>query len=71
MPAFRLEGKMLVWFGAGAKHCSFFPGADAVSRHARDLARYETSKGTVRFSPDEPLPAALVRKLVRTRIATR
>jgi uncharacterized protein YdhG (YjbR/CyaY superfamily) len=73
MPAFRLDGKMLVWFGAASKHCSFFPGSTAVERHAKDLkkAGYDTSKGTVRFPPEEPLPATLVRKLVKTRIATR
>jgi uncharacterized protein YdhG (YjbR/CyaY superfamily) len=71
MPAFRLDGKMLVWFGAASKHCSFFPGSTAVERHAKDLARYDTSKGTVRFPADRPLSATLVRKLVRTRIAER
>jgi uncharacterized protein YdhG (YjbR/CyaY superfamily) len=71
MPALRLDGRMLVWFGAASKHCSFYPGSTAIERHAKDLARYDTSKGTVRFPPDEPLPPALVRKLVRTRIATR
>ena len=71
MPAFRLDGKMLVWFGAAAKHCSFFPGSTAVERHAKDLVRYDTSKGTVRFPADAPLPATLVRKLVKTRIASR
>jgi uncharacterized protein YdhG (YjbR/CyaY superfamily) len=71
MPAFRLDGKMLVWFGAASKHCSFFPGSTPVERHAKELARYDTSKGTVRFPADRPLPATLVRKLVRTRIATR
>jgi uncharacterized protein YdhG (YjbR/CyaY superfamily) len=71
MPAFRLDGRMLVWFGAASKHCAFFPGSTAIERHAKDLARYDTSKGTVRFPPGEPLPATLVRKLVRTRIATR
>ena len=62
---------MLVWFGAASKHCSFFPGSTAVERHAKDLARYDTSKGTVRFPADAPLPATLVRKLVKTRIASR
>ena len=38
MPAFRLDGKMLVWFGAASRHCSFFPGTTAVERHAKDLA---------------------------------
>lgn len=68
MPAFRLDGKVLVWFGAAKSHCSFFPGAHPIAVHARELAKYETSKGTVRFDPARPLPAALVRKLVLTRI---
>jgi len=71
VPAFRLDGKMLVWFAAAAKHCSFFPGAYPIKACARDLKKYSTSKGTVRFSPDKPLPATLVRKLVKARIAER
>ena len=69
IPAFRLDGRMLVAFGASAKHCSFYPGAHPVKAHAKALAAYGTSKGTIRFAADEPLPTALVRKLVRTRIA--
>jgi uncharacterized protein YdhG (YjbR/CyaY superfamily) len=69
MPAFRLDGRMLVWFGAASTHCSFFPGAHPIAAHKRDLKTYRTSKGTIRFAPDKPLPAALVKKLVRTRIA--
>ena len=68
VPAFRLNGRMLVWFGAGKNHCSFYPGA-VVEQFEDDLAKYETSKGTIRFSPDKPLPATLVRKLVKARIA--
>jgi uncharacterized protein YdhG (YjbR/CyaY superfamily) len=68
MPAFRHEGKVLVWFGVGANHCAFYPGA-VVQQHLDDLERYETSKGTIRFRPDDPLPAALVRKLIKARIA--
>jgi len=71
VPAFRLDGKMLVWFAAAAKHCSFFPGAYPIKACARDLKKYSTSKGTVRFSPDKPLPATLVKKLVKARIAER
>lgn len=71
LPAFRLDGKVLVWFGAATNHCSFYPGAAPIARHAAELVDYETSKGTIRFSPDDPLPAALVKKLVRTRIAER
>jgi uncharacterized protein YdhG (YjbR/CyaY superfamily) len=59
---------MLVWFGAGAKHCAFYPGA-VVTAHEDELTGYATSKGTVRFQPERPLPASLVRKLVKARIA--
>ena len=69
IPAFRLDGKMILAFGASAKHCSFYPGAHPVNTHAKELATYSTSKGTIRFAADEPLPTALVRRLVRTRIA--
>jgi uncharacterized protein YdhG (YjbR/CyaY superfamily) len=71
IPAFRFEGRMLVWFAAASKHCSFFPGAHPIAVHRRELAPYKTSKGTIRFQPDEPLPAALVRKLIKTRLAER
>jgi uncharacterized protein YdhG (YjbR/CyaY superfamily) len=68
LPAFRLNGRMLVWFGAASNHCSFHPGA-VVQSLKEELADYKTSKGTVRFTPDHPLPAALVRKLIRARMA--
>jgi len=68
MPAFRLDGRVLVWFGAGANHCAFYPGG-VVQAFKSELKDYETSKGTIRFQPDHPLPAALVRKLVMARIA--
>ncbi len=68
MPAFRLDGKVLVWFRAATRHCSFFPGAWAIEANKRDLGAYETRKGTVHFTPDARLPAALVRKLVKARI---
>ena len=68
LPAFRLDGRMLVWFGAAANHCAFYPGG-VVTEYAKDLKKYDTSKGTIRFQPDEPLPSALVRKIVKARIA--
>lgn len=68
LPAFRLDGRMLVWFGATANHCAFYPGG-VVEACKDELGKYETSKGTIRFQPDNPLPAALVRKLVKARIA--
>jgi uncharacterized protein YdhG (YjbR/CyaY superfamily) len=69
IPAFRLGGRMLVAFGAAAKHCAFYPGAHPVRAHKNELQAYDTEKGTIRFPADHPLPAALVRKLVKTRIA--
>jgi uncharacterized protein YdhG (YjbR/CyaY superfamily) len=69
VPAFRLAGRLLVAFGAAAKHCAFYPGAFPVQAHKDELEVYDTSKGTIRFQADRPLPATLVRKLVKTRIA--
>lgn len=69
IPAFRRKGRLLVWFAAATKHCSFFPGAGPIAELRDELAGYSTSKGTVRFTPDRPLPATLVRRLVRARIA--
>ena len=69
LPAFRLDGRMLVAFGAAKNHCAFYPGAAPIETHKAELKDYETSKGTIRFPADTPLPAALVRKLVDTRIA--
>jgi uncharacterized protein YdhG (YjbR/CyaY superfamily) len=68
MPAFRLDGRVVVWFAAASRHCSFFPGA-VVEELADELRGFSTSKGTIRFQPDHPLPATLVRKLVKARIA--
>jgi uncharacterized protein YdhG (YjbR/CyaY superfamily) len=68
VPAFRLDGKFLVAFGAAASHCAFYPGG-VVEGFEEELRTYGTAKGTVRFQPDRPLPALLVRKLVKARIA--
>ena len=68
IPAFRLGGRLLVAFGAAANHCAFYPGAFPVKAHEDELDAYDTSKGTIRFPADSPLPAQLVRKLVKSRI---
>lgn len=69
LPAFRLNGP-LVGFGASANHCAFYPmSGTIVAAFKKELAGYDTSKGTIRFQPDRPLPAALVRKLVKARLA--
>jgi len=69
IPGFRLNGKLLVSFGAAAKHCAFYPGSYPLKAHQDELKNYDHSKGTIRFPVDNPLPAALVRKLVKSRIA--
>jgi uncharacterized protein YdhG (YjbR/CyaY superfamily) len=69
IPAFRLGGRMLLAFGAATNHCAFYAGAFPIQAHREELEAYDTSKGTIRFQPDSPLPATLVRKLVKTRIA--
>jgi uncharacterized protein YdhG (YjbR/CyaY superfamily) len=71
IPAFRLGGKMLVSFAAAKKHCAFYPGAHPLRANADELIGYDLAKGTIRFSPDHPLPDKLVKKLVKTRIAER
>jgi uncharacterized protein YdhG (YjbR/CyaY superfamily) len=67
LPAFRLNGKFLVAYGAAATHCAFYPGSVIMGLKS-ELKNYDTSKGTIRFPADEPLPTTLVRKLVRLRI---
>src|SRR4029079_16740145 len=70
IPAFRLNGRSLVFFGAWANHCSFYPGSSTTLKKFRDdLTSFQITKGTIRFSPDNPLPLALVKKLVKARIA--
>jgi uncharacterized protein YdhG (YjbR/CyaY superfamily) len=69
MPTFKFEGRPLVTFAAFKNHCSLFPMSNAVIKaHEAELKSYVTSKGTVRFTSDKPLPATLVKKIVRARI---
>lgn len=66
MPAFRLNG-LLVAYAAFTNHCSLFP-CGSTKAFARELARYDTSKGTIRFDPAKPLPVSFVRRIVRARV---
>lgn len=69
IPTFKYKG-MLVSFAAFKHHCSFFPASYAVMRKfQKELKNFEVSKGTIRFPLDKPLPAALVKKIVKARIA--
>jgi uncharacterized protein YdhG (YjbR/CyaY superfamily) len=68
IPAFR-HGKVLVWFAAFSDHCSLFPTAAVLEAFRKDLEGYSTSKGTVQFPINKPLPTALIKKLVKARVA--
>ena|ERR1700719_1878224 len=68
MPAFKHK-KVLVWFAAFAKHCSLFPTAAVIDAFKSELKGFSTSKGTIQFPADKPLPSALVKKLVKARVA--
>lgn len=70
LAAFRLDGRPLVALGATAKHCAFYlMSGSTVEAHADELKGYDTSKGTIRFPAGKPLPAGLVRRLVKARVA--
>jgi uncharacterized protein YdhG (YjbR/CyaY superfamily) len=69
MPAFRLRGKVIAGFAAFKNHLSYFPHSGSVLAELHDdLAPYLTSKGTLQFPADTPLPEALVAKLIAVRI---
>jgi uncharacterized protein YdhG (YjbR/CyaY superfamily) len=70
MPAFLVNGKAVAGFIAAANHLSYFPmSGRVVAALADELKGFDTSKGTIRFTPEKPLSAALVKQLVRTRMA--
>ncbi len=70
LPAFLLDGRPLAAFSASANHCSYFPmDGSTVAALKNDLKGFDTSKGTIRFTLDKPLPAMLVRKLIKARKA--
>ncbi|MEX2144586.1 MAG: DUF1801 domain-containing protein [Anaerolineales bacterium] len=69
IPMFKYQGHLLVSIGFAKNHCFFYVQSPAVMKsHAADFKGYDTAKGTIHFTPDKPLPAALVRKLVKARI---
>ncbi len=68
IPTFKYKG-MLASFAAFSDHCSLFPGAGPTIEFKNELKNFQTSKGTIRFAPDKPLPTTLLKKLVKSRIA--
>jgi uncharacterized protein YdhG (YjbR/CyaY superfamily) len=70
LPAFRYRGRPLVSYHAAKAHCSFFPMGSAVLDTFRgELSGFDTAKGTIRFTPDHPIPSDLVTRIVRARVA--
>lgn len=67
MPAFKYK-RVLVWFAAFSDHCSLFPTASVVKAFENELKGFSTSKGTIHFPTDEPLPTALVKKMMKARV---
>ena len=69
IPAFRVRGKVIAGFAAFKNHVSYFPHSGSVlPQLRRDVAKFPTSKGTLRFASDEPLPVPLVEKLISVRM---
>jgi uncharacterized protein YdhG (YjbR/CyaY superfamily) len=68
IPAFKYKGPLL-WYAAFSDHCSLFPTAAVIAAFKNELKGYTTSKGTIHFPVDKPLPERLVRKLVKARVA--
>jgi uncharacterized protein YdhG (YjbR/CyaY superfamily) len=69
MPTFKLRGRALVYYAAFKDHCSLFPASESVmGALGEELKPYFAGKGTLRFTPDKPIPAALVKKIVKARI---
>jgi uncharacterized protein YdhG (YjbR/CyaY superfamily) len=68
IPAFK-DKRVLVWFAAFSNHCSLFPTAAVIEAFKNELKGFSTSKGTIHFPTDKPLPIALIKKLVKARVA--
>jgi len=68
IPAFRNDG-VLVWYAAFANHVSLFPGGSVLEAFEDELCGFKTSKGTVKFATDKPLPIALIKRIVKARVA--
>jgi len=68
IPTFKLHGKNLVHFGGYKTHIGFYPAPRSIEAFKKELAGYEGSKGTIKFPLGQPLPLALITKIVKFRI---
>jgi uncharacterized protein YdhG (YjbR/CyaY superfamily) len=68
IPAFR-QKKIIVWYAAFSGHCSLFPTAAVIDEFRDELKSYTISKGTIQFPLDKPLPTALIKRIVKARVA--
>jgi len=68
IPAFK-HNRVLVWYAAFSDHCSLFPTASVIDAFKKELKGFSTSKGTIHFPMDKPLPIALIKKIVKARVA--
>jgi len=68
IPAFKHQ-EILIWYAGFAKHCSLFPTGAVIETFKNELKGFVISKGTIQFPIDKPLPAALVKKMVKARVA--
>jgi uncharacterized protein YdhG (YjbR/CyaY superfamily) len=68
IPAFQ-HGEIIIWFAAFANHCSIFPTARVIEQFKNHLKPFTISKGTIQFPIDKPLPASLLKKMVKARLA--
>jgi uncharacterized protein YdhG (YjbR/CyaY superfamily) len=68
VPTFKLKGPV-IWYAAFSKHCSVFPTAAVIEQFKDELKAYATSKGTIQFPVDKPLRDALLKKMVKARLA--
>ncbi len=68
MPAYKLNGKPLVYFGAYKKHIGFYPTPSGTAKFKKELSKYKSGKGSAQFQLDEPMPFSLIKKIVLFRV---
>jgi uncharacterized protein YdhG (YjbR/CyaY superfamily) len=71
MPAFKGHRGVIVWYAAFADHVSLFPRASVLAAFKNELAAFKTSKGTIQFPLDKPLPITLIKRIVKARLTER